>query len=202
MTELNILYLFIYHQTWYSFQERACEHVKDPRTTSFFASPQCIDPSSNKKLTYEMCLPPKSEILKKTKKIVKKAKAKRVFVATDNDPMIRELTETLKSLKVCGSFVWRSSVNFGQGDWAWPSISRWNCCLLYLSIIKQLLDNFLHIQNYQGRGKCGWGWYLDNSRYHEKPIPMIVSKNDDGLKGRNTSVTRANSGFSFGSVII
>lgn len=48
-----------------------------------------------------MCLPPKSEILKETKKIVKKAKAKRVFVATDNDPMIKELTDALKSLKVC-----------------------------------------------------------------------------------------------------
>ena len=83
-----------------SLQERACEHVKDERTTSFFASPQCIQPGSTKKLTYEMCLPPKSEILKKTKKIVKKAKATRVFVATDNDPMIKELTEALKSLKV------------------------------------------------------------------------------------------------------
>lgn len=80
--------------------ERACEHVKDPQTTSFFASPQCIQPGSNKKLTYEMCFPPNSEILKKTKKIVKKAKAKRVFVATDNDPMIKELSNALKSLKV------------------------------------------------------------------------------------------------------
>lgn len=53
-----------------------------------------------------MCLPPKSEILKKTKKIVKKAKAKRVFVATDNDPMIKELTDALKSLKVCNLNEW------------------------------------------------------------------------------------------------
>ena len=51
-----------------------------------------------------MCLPPKSEVLKKTKKIVKKVKAKRVFVATDNDPMIKELTEALKSLKVAVLF--------------------------------------------------------------------------------------------------
>ena len=52
-----------------------------------------------------MCFPPNSEILKKTKKIVKKAKAKRVFVATDNDPMIKELSNALKSLKVCNCFV-------------------------------------------------------------------------------------------------
>lgn len=63
-----------------------------------------------------MCLPPKSEILKKTKMIVKKAKAKRVFVATDNDPMIKELTEALKSLKVCSSFVWKFTITYEQGD--------------------------------------------------------------------------------------
>jgi len=80
--------------------ERACEHIKDSRTTSFFASPQCIPEGSKRKLNYDMCLPPKKQILKKVKKIVKKTKAKRVFVATDNDPMIRELTEALKSLKV------------------------------------------------------------------------------------------------------
>ena len=100
----------------FSFQERACEHVKDRQTTSFFASPQCVQPGSNKKLTYEMCLPPKSEILKKTKKIVKKAKAKRVFVATDNDPMIKELTDALKSLKVCNCFVCIEQRRQGAGE--------------------------------------------------------------------------------------
>lgn len=80
-------------------QERACEHVKDPKQTSFFASPQCIREGS-KKLTYEMCFPPKKEILKKVKKVVKKIKAKRVFVATDHDPMLKELSQALKSLKV------------------------------------------------------------------------------------------------------
>lgn len=79
--------------------ERACEHVKDPRQTSFFASPQCIREGS-KKLTYEMCFPPKKEILKKVKKVVKKIRAKRVFVATDHDPMLKDLSQALKSLKV------------------------------------------------------------------------------------------------------
>jgi len=80
-------------------QERACEHVKDPRQTSFFASPQCIREGS-KKLTYEMCFPPKKEILKRVKKVVKKIKARRVFVATDHDPMLKDLSQALKSLKV------------------------------------------------------------------------------------------------------
>ena len=65
-----------------------------------FASPQCITEGSKRKLTYEMCLPPKKEIIKKVKNIAKKTKAKRVFVATDNDPMTQELTKALKSLKV------------------------------------------------------------------------------------------------------
>ena len=80
-------------------QERACEHVKDPRQTSLFASTQCIREGS-KKLTYEMCFPPKKEILKRVKKVVKKIKAKRVFVATDHDPMLKDLSQALKSLKV------------------------------------------------------------------------------------------------------
>ena len=68
--------------------------------TSFFASPQCIPAGSKRKLTYEMCFPAHKEILKKVKKIAKKTKVKRVFVATDNDPMIKELNQALKSLKV------------------------------------------------------------------------------------------------------
>lgn len=80
--------------------ERACEHVKDSKTTSLFASPQCVPAGSQKKLTYNMCFPPRKDVVKKVKTIVKKAKAKRVFVATDNDPMIKELSGALKSLKV------------------------------------------------------------------------------------------------------
>ncbi|XP_067016169.1 GDP-fucose protein O-fucosyltransferase 1-like [Acropora muricata] len=80
--------------------ERACKHVKDSSMTSFFASPQCIPAGSKRKLTYEMCFPGQKEILKKVKKVAKKTKVKRVFVATDNDPMMKELNQALKSLKV------------------------------------------------------------------------------------------------------
>ncbi|EDO34766.1 predicted protein [Nematostella vectensis] len=78
--------------------KNACEHVKG--SFSLFASPQCIHPGSNKKLTYEICLPPEKDILKRTKRIVKKIKAKSVFVATDNDPMLEKLTKALKKLEV------------------------------------------------------------------------------------------------------
>ncbi|XP_068694635.1 GDP-fucose protein O-fucosyltransferase 1-like [Montipora foliosa] len=80
--------------------ERACEHVKDSSMNSFFASPQCIPAGSKRKLTHEMCFPSHSEVLRKVKKVVNKTKVRRVFVATDNDPMTKELTGALKSLKV------------------------------------------------------------------------------------------------------
>ncbi|XP_031555037.1 GDP-fucose protein O-fucosyltransferase 1-like [Actinia tenebrosa] len=75
----------------------ACEHVKD--TNSLFASTQCIEPGSGKKLTYEMCFPSEKEILKKVKKVVKAIKAKSVFVATDDNPLVKKLTKALEKLK-------------------------------------------------------------------------------------------------------
>ena len=47
-----------------------------------------------------MCSPPKKEVLKRTKNIAKQIKAKSVFVATDNDAMLDELTKALKKLGV------------------------------------------------------------------------------------------------------
>ena len=155
------------------FQERACDHVKNEQTTSFFASPQCIQPGSNKKLTYEMCLPPKSEILKKTKKIVKKAKAKRVFVATDNDPMIKELTNALKSLKVCDCFVcfeqrWQGGAEISTGAVVLSSFLSW--CGLNLIIWTLQVKNGILNKGWSeisiGKVRTLWlgemwgGWYL------------------------------------------
>ena len=74
---------------------------------SFFASPQCIPAGSKRKLTHEMCFPSHTEVLRKVKKVVNKTKVRRVFVATDNDPMTKELTGALKSLKVF------STISFG-----------------------------------------------------------------------------------------
>lgn len=46
-----------------------------------------------------MCLPSKKEVAKKTRQLVKKYKAKSVFIATDEDPMIEEIKKELKKLK-------------------------------------------------------------------------------------------------------
>eukprot|EP00118_Oscarella_pearsei_P008966 m.48868 g.48868 ORF g.48868 m.48868 type:complete len:377 (+) comp33934_c1_seq2:426-1556(+) len=79
--------------------ERACEHVTGER--SFMASPQCLGyDGPNRKVTRHLCFPPREEVLGRVKKAVKASDARGVFVATDKDAMINELTDHLKSLKV------------------------------------------------------------------------------------------------------
>ena len=102
-----------------------------------------------------MCFPPKSEILKKTKKIVKKAKAKRVFVATDNDPMIKELSNALKSLKVRNCFVCFEQRHQGVAKISTGAVvlsSFPSRCGLYLSC--NLLNSSLQEWNIVRRMKC------------------------------------------------
>lgn len=76
----------------------ACQHIKKD-TQALFASPQCTGYNMEYKLTREMCWPSKKEVAKKTRQFVKKYKAKSVFIATDNDPMIEEIEKELKNLK-------------------------------------------------------------------------------------------------------
>lgn len=46
-----------------------------------------------------MCWPSKEEVAKRTRQLVKKYKAKSVFIATDSDPMVEEIKKELKKLK-------------------------------------------------------------------------------------------------------
>lgn len=73
--------------------ERACNHVKD-MTHHFMGSPQCCGYDRKYKLTKEMCLPPKDVIVEKVKEIAKLHGANHVFIATDKDPMMEELSKT------------------------------------------------------------------------------------------------------------
>lgn len=74
-----------------------CNNAKGQR--SYMASPQCLEGTSQM-VTANLCLPSKSEILRLTRNAVTSAKAKVVFVATDKEPMISEITEHLKDKKV------------------------------------------------------------------------------------------------------
>lgn len=78
-----------------SFQDNVCTHVDSSR--HLFASPQCLGYFNEYgTVTKELCAPPKDVMKKQLKKIVKKIKAKAVFVATDSDAMINELQKAVK----------------------------------------------------------------------------------------------------------
>lgn len=84
-------------------QVRACDHIDG--VSNMMASPQCMGYKPQAKLTASLCLPEKQDVLKDVKRAVKAIKAKGVYVATDNDPMLNDLSKHLKSLKVrvhCG----------------------------------------------------------------------------------------------------
>ncbi|XP_071821277.1 GDP-fucose protein O-fucosyltransferase 1-like [Apostichopus japonicus] len=75
--------------------DNVCTHVDSSR--HLFASPQCLGYFNEYgTVTKELCAPPKDVMKKQLKKIVKKIKAKAVFVATDSDAMINELQKAVK----------------------------------------------------------------------------------------------------------
>lgn len=91
---------------------RACEHVK--HSPNLFAAPQCLGYRNEfGNATPEMCLPPLKTIVKQIKRILKTLKDPvAVFVASDNNYMLTELSEALKRSEVkkltlisCKSFV-------------------------------------------------------------------------------------------------
>ena len=82
--------IFIYSSS----QEKACTHVDGER--NFMASPQCLGyAAGGDGVTGELCLPSKGEVLRRVKEAVVSLNAEGVFVATDRDPMIGELTQHL-----------------------------------------------------------------------------------------------------------
>lgn len=78
---------------------RTCEHTKT--SPLLFASPQCLGyKGEHGPLERVTCFPDKDIILKQLRRAIKAIKARAVFVASDNDHMINEINENLKSLKV------------------------------------------------------------------------------------------------------
>ena len=64
------------------------------------ASPQCLGYSHYRKVTRNMCDPPKSVILSTLRKEIKRINAQYIFVATDHDPMINELEKAFGHMNV------------------------------------------------------------------------------------------------------
>ncbi|XP_018012864.1 GDP-fucose protein O-fucosyltransferase 1 [Hyalella azteca] len=79
--------------------ERACEHVE--QSPNLFAAPQCLGYLNERgRATHELCLPSFSTIVKQIKRAIKKVNASIIFVASDHDHMMDQLTEAFSKLKV------------------------------------------------------------------------------------------------------
>ncbi|EDW60599.2 GDP-fucose protein O-fucosyltransferase 1 [Drosophila virilis] len=85
---------------------RACEHIKDSQ--QLFASPQCLGYKNERGELYtELCMPTKEAIVRQLKRIIKnvrqsqpKNEVKSVFVASDANHMISELSNALSRMDI------------------------------------------------------------------------------------------------------
>ncbi|XP_011506504.1 PREDICTED: LOW QUALITY PROTEIN: GDP-fucose protein O-fucosyltransferase 1 [Ceratosolen solmsi marchali] len=79
---------------------RACEHVL--RSPNLFAAPQCLGYRNERgKATQAMCLPSLDLITRHLKRVIRNGRnIKSVFVASDNNYMISELTKALERMNV------------------------------------------------------------------------------------------------------
>lgn len=79
---------------------RACEFIST--TPNLFAAPQCLGYRNERgKATSSMCLPSFELIVRHIKRIIRNDKnVKSVFVASDGNHMLDELTKALKRMEV------------------------------------------------------------------------------------------------------
>ncbi|KAF1747582.1 hypothetical protein GCK72_024047 [Caenorhabditis remanei] len=80
---------------------RVCEHIDVEKNRPLFASEQCLGEGHHLgKLTKEMCIPNKQQIVDQIVEKVGSIGAKSVFVASDKDHMIDEINEALKPYEI------------------------------------------------------------------------------------------------------
>jgi len=66
-----------------------------------FSTPQCLGyRHEHGRLTTSMCYPPTSEVVKQLKRAIKNTGATSVFVASDRNHLLTELTEALKRMDI------------------------------------------------------------------------------------------------------
>jgi peptide-O-fucosyltransferase len=85
------------------------------------ASPQCLE-NTNKKVTKDICFPNPDQIVRKIGKIVKKTNITKIYVATDKNPMIKEIENFLAkySVKVYHNDPWLPVIDvaiLGKSDY-------------------------------------------------------------------------------------
>ncbi|KAF5286363.1 hypothetical protein FQR65_LT12657 [Abscondita terminalis] len=127
---------------------RACEHV--PQSPNLFASPQCLGYRNEKgTATVEMCLPSKEIIIRQLKRAIKNYNnavnhknnhIKAVFVASDNNHMLDDLSIALKRMNVK---VFKYKTNDPHVDLAILGQSNYfigNCVSTYSAFVKRERD--------------------------------------------------------------
>ena len=118
--------------------KNACDHV-GAGVPSFMASPQCLE-NTNKLVTKDICFPNEDSILRKLRKIVKNTNLTKIYVATDQNPMIKQIENFLKkySVKVYHHDPWLPVIDvaiLGKSDYFIG-----NCVSSFTSFVKRERD--------------------------------------------------------------
>lgn len=122
------------------FQARACDLV-DGTQTQLFSSPQCLGyKQQNGKLTQEMCFPGTSTIMKQLKRAVKKINATAVFVASDSNHLIPDLTLALRNLKVTVKKLVHDSPHTDLAILGKSNLFIGNCVSSFSAFVKRARD--------------------------------------------------------------
>ncbi|KAB0797963.1 hypothetical protein PPYR_08956 [Photinus pyralis] len=143
---------------------RACEHI--PQSPNLFAAPQCLGYRNEKgKATMEMCFPSHETIVRQLKRVIKnynnaenhkKNPIVSLFVASDNNHMIDELTNALKRMNVS---VFKYKRNDPHVDLAILGQSNFfvgNCVSSYSAFVKRERD-------VKGYPSAFWGYPIEKS---------------------------------------
>lgn len=84
---------------------KACQHVDS--SANLFSSPQCLGYLNEYgSLTQELCMPSKELVIRQLKRLIKayketnKDEVKSIFVASDKNHMVKEISEALQRMKV------------------------------------------------------------------------------------------------------
>lgn len=142
---------------------RACEHVK--HSNHLFASPQCLGYRNEKGVpTMEMCLPSPEIIIRQLKRVIKNYKDKSirsVFVASDSNHMIDDLSTALKRMKVSVHKLAKSNPHVELAIMGRANHFIGNCISSFSAFVKRERDS-------NGFPSGFWAFPTEKSMMHEE----------------------------------
>lgn len=125
----------------------ACNGAESQR--SYMASPQCLE-GTNDVITKSMCNPPLSEVLRLTRDVVLATNARVVYVATDKNPLTKEIQDHLadRNVTVFHADPWLPMIDLAILSRSDHFIG--NCVSSFTSFVKRARD-------IEGRPSSFWG---------------------------------------------